>query len=89
MSRVSKVPSHHQTHATKVLTIYAEPRQPAGITSPEQADAHQAAYHAKCNTRRVGACIETLNKNDQWILKQSYKFVNMAKRATTNQRYAV
>ena len=90
MSRVSKIPSRHQTYKpARIHTVYAEPRIPAGLTSPEQADAHQAAYRTECDTRRQGARIETLDDNGEWTLKQSYKFIKMAKRAATSQRYAV
>lgn len=88
MSRTSKIPARHQS-GSYIVSIWADRRVPAGVTTPEQADEHRASYHAKCDTRRVGERIETLDEEGQWKLVSTYKFVNQAKVATSNRRYAV
>ena len=91
MFRTSKIPARHQTRADGLWVVYhiSDGHTPAGITTPEQADEHRASYRAKCDTRRNGKVLETIDENGGWTLLQSFASINKAKASTSNRRYAV
>ena len=88
MSRTSKIPARHQS-GSYVVSLWADSHRLAGVTTPEQADEHRASYRAKCDTRRDGKVLETIDENGGWALQQGFKSINAAKAATSNRRYAV
>jgi hypothetical protein len=78
---------NHQPYICTILQSW--PVVPRGLTTPEQADEARASYRAKCNTRRNGRALETIDENGGWILQQGFSSINAAKAATSSRRYAV
>ena len=88
MSRTSKIPARHQS-GSYVVSVWADSHRLTGATTPEQADEARASYRAKCDTRRDGSVLETIDENGGWTLQRTFKSINAAKAATSNRRYAV